>query len=388
MKKTLVISEFGPPSLNGPSAILGSLFRHFPEGSYCLYMDDPRKTYNVNDPDGCLACPYYFFRLPEYRGRRSLGTTANIILHFLLVPLIAVRGVTLARRERVNALLAFNNHGPFLLAAYLIHKILRKPLFIYFLDLYKHAHLSRIRTFVAHRMEGRILRAATKVFVMSEPLQEFYRGEYGIEAEMMPHPVALDGLPGAGGGRKPGDPRQIVYTGQMGDAWLDSTLNMVRVANSLDGVRFSLYVPRNDAYLRYLEGLGITGRNVRLSRAGRSEVARLQREADILFLPLAFQTGYHPLFFRMASPSKMPEYLAAGRPILVHAPPDSYVSQYARKNGFGLVVDRLEFDTLRDATVRLLQDAHLCEDLAVNALNTAKRHDAALVSRRLQEYLL
>lgn len=388
MNKTLVVSEFGPPSVNGPSAIIRQLFREFPPESYCFYMDDPDKTYNVNDPDGWLPCRYYFFRLPEYRGRRPGGATLNILLQFLLVPAITLRGVAVVWRERADALLAFNNHGPFLIAAYLMHKILAKPLYVYFLDLYKHAHLSRIRRFFAHRIEAPILGAAAKVFVMSEPLQDFYRTEYGIEAELMPHPVALDGVAPQNDRRARARVGEIVYTGQMGQAWLDSTLNMVRVANSLDGVRFSLYVPRGDDYLRYLESIGISGRNVRLSRASRADVPRLQREADILFLPLAFHTGHHPLFFQMASPSKMPEYLAAGTPILVHAPTDAYVSQYARRHGFGLVVDQLDFGALRDATLRLLEDDRLRAGVVAKASQTARRHDAAAVSRRLGEYLL
>ena len=83
----------------------------------------------------------------------------------------------------------------------------------------------------------------------------------------------------------------------------------------------------------------------------------------------------------------MPEYLAAGRPILVHAPSYSYVANYARKEGFGLVVDRLDSGLLRRAILDLKHDAKLCHRLVTNAKKVAKKHDAAILSQKLHNIL-
>ena len=47
------------------------------------------------------------------------------------------------------------------------------------------------------------------------------------------------------------------------------------------------------------------------------------------------------------SPSKLPEYLAAGRPILIHAPSDSYIAWYGKTHKCAEVVDTPDLETLR-----------------------------------------
>jgi hypothetical protein len=82
-------------------------------------------------------------------------------------------------------------------------------------------------------------------------------------------------------------------------------------------------------------------------RTTRSESRVAQRAAGVLFLPLAFNAKREVV--STASPSKMPEYLAAERPILVHAPPFSYVVRYAREHQFAEVVDAADEDAIAHA---------------------------------------
>jgi glycosyltransferase involved in cell wall biosynthesis len=89
-----------------------------------------------------------------------------------------------------------------------------------------------------------------------------------------------------------------------------------------------------------------------------------------------------------ATPGKLIDYLASGRPILIHAPPYSYISQYARENSFALVVDVEDVQVLRDALLRLLQDVRYSKRLVRNALRTLrKNHDATRNALRLAEIL-
>ena len=128
-----------------------------------------------------------------------------------------------------------------------------------------------------------------------------------------------------------------------------------------------------------------------IRQANREEIPALQQSADILFLPFSFPIhGYNHLsILRTASPSKLPEYLAAGRPILVYAPAYTYYSRYARQEGFGLVVDQPDLDLLREALIKLKNDQSLCVELTENARRVAEKyHDSAKVSDTLQKILL
>ena len=388
-KKTLIISAFVPPSVNGPSAILYRLFCLFPKGSYGFLTDILDRPYNINDNNYALDCFYYYFRLPFTQAKNRWLLILVRLLRFLAIPLIVIRAVKIIKREKVDNIWATNDNGPFIISAFLAHKITGRPLYAHMLDLYKEILPSRIEKHVAGLFEEHILKAADRVFVMSEALQEYYQSEYGIKTELLPHPIVLKKMQN----EKKSDSAnknifEIVYTGQMGAAWLDSTLNLVRVVNSLKNVKFSLYIPRPKEFHDYLRQQGIEGEQITISYAPPGEIVHIQQNADLLFLPLTFGNALSNLVIKTASPSKMPEYLVAGVPILVHAPSYSYICKNAREKGWGMVVDSLDYDQLRTAVERLMIDQKLRDQLIQNAQQTIQSHNAQNLSRRLQEYLL
>lgn len=100
----------------------------------------------------------------------------------------------------------------------------------------------------------------------------------------------------------------------------------------------------------------------------------LQRRADALFLPLAFGSPI-PEVIRSSAPAKLGEYLAAGRPILAHAPAGSFVTELIRKAGAGLVVDTPDPRRLAEALTTLRDDAALRTRVVLNAGRLAKEFD-------------
>lgn len=167
-------------------------------------------------------------------------------------------------------------------------------------------------------------------------------------------------------------------------------MDMVRIVNDFPELNTRLIIASIESPHR-LEEMGITaGPRVVCMQANREEIPALQQSSDIIFLPLAFESQgmNHSTIVRTASPSKLPEYLAAGRPILVYAPSYSYYARYARQERFGLVVDQPDPDLLRQAIINLKNDKSLCEELATNARRVAKEHhDSVKVSFQLQNLL-
>ena len=126
-----------------------------------------------------------------------------------------------------------------------------------------------------------------------------------------------------------------------------------------------------------MERMGVTGTNVRRDEVKHEDIPRVLSEADVAFLPFSFDPGMRHVV-ETSFPSKIAEYLAAGLPILAHAPAYSTVALYCREHECGLVVDQPDEALLRDALVRLSNDAALRERLSAKALETAKnKHDAS-----------
>jgi glycosyltransferase involved in cell wall biosynthesis len=121
-----------------------------------------------------------------------------------------------------------------------------------------------------------------------------------------------------------------------------------------------------------LDGHGIRGSTVvHHPHVHQGEVPGVLRHADILFLPLAFHSPIQEVI-RTSAPGKMGEYLSVRRPVLVHAPEDTFVSWYFRANRCGIVVDGEDPGTLASAIGRLLEDENLREEVSGNARQAAE----------------
>ena len=110
-----------------------------------------------------------------------------------------------------------------------------------------------------------------------------------------------------------------------------------------------------------------------------SELRRRLAHADVLFLGLSLHSD-HPEIVRTATPARLVEYMASGRPLLVHAPAGSHVAEYARREDFAEVVDSADAEALLAALRRVLEDGDLSAARGARARQIAvRRHDAARV---------
>ena len=173
--------------------------------------------------------------------------------------------------------------------------------------------------------------------------------------------------PRADGG---GGEKRIVYTGAVYEAHYDAFRNLIEAIKLLarGDVRLHLYTAQTP---RELEEVGIKGPVVVHGHVASMEVPAIQKQADMLFLPLAFDSPY-PVVIKTSAPFKTGEYLAARRPVVVHAPPDSFVAWYFREHGCGLVVDRLDPAPLAEAVGRVLDDETLARHLGERAWERAR----------------
>lgn len=390
--ETLVMSPLVPPMVGSVPTVLGTLLKYFPKGSYCILTGSLMGAQYGLESGTALDCEYFSADLPEFLVKRRWNRFLSPIYDFLQVPVVALKGVSLVHSRKVdNILVVVTPHSGFEMAAFFVHKLTGKPLHMYLFDIYAEAQTSRLHKLKAKLFEQRLLESAACVFAMSENLQEHLTSEHGIWAEVIPHPIEI----------LPDDyvsqpdlldcplfnhrEYHIVYTGMISDAHIDSVLNLVHTLDCLDGIniKLAIYTPRSP---ERLAKLGIRGDHVTFHRVPHSNIASVQRDADILFLPLAFNSPY-PELIKTASPGKLPEYLAAGKPILVHAPSYAYISQYARERGFGLVVETLDPMDLQKAIRCLLSDQELRHELVRNAHRTLTRHEATTVSCELQRHL-
>ena len=366
--KIALLSQILPPSYSGQAMLIYRLLKDRSPDEYCLISQDDYSAPAAQEYVPKL--PGTYRRLSQRRliprGQR-LGAVKR-----LNVSLLARRLARIVREEGCEAVVAFSGNLTDLPVGHAASRILGLPFYAYVCDYYSRQHFDAHARSFATRAEPAVLRGARRVVVLNEFLRDELKRRYGVEPSLIYNPCDLEPYESgrAGGGGDGDGVRQIVYTGAVYEAHFDAFRNLVRAVESLrrPDLRLHLYTSQSP---RQLGERGVSGPVVVHDMVPGSQVPEIQKRADILFLPLAFDSPY-PEIIKTSAPFKMGEYLAAGRPVLVHAPEDSFLAWYFRRHECGVVVGESDPARLAAAIGRITDDAGLRRKLAANAWERAR----------------
>ena len=266
-------------------------------------------------------------------------------------------------------------------AAYRAARRLRVRYIAYYFDYWSQQSLASLERRAAEWIERRVLRGADAVIVPNEFLAEELHSRYGVRCTVVQNSceAARDDRVAHHAPAAASTSRLIVYTGAVYEANIDAFRNLIDAIKST-GLDAKVHIFSAQTACD-LASRGLLAPVEIHEHRPAYEVLDIQRKADVLFLPLGFQTGY-PRIIRTSSPAKMCEYLRSGRPILVHAPRGSFVAEYFREHGCGVVVDEADPALLGEALRQLLED----EDLRLRVTSAAckqARTDYDLETARL-----
>ena len=188
-----------------------------------------------------------------------------------------------------------------------------------------------------------------------------------------------------------GDRFRVVYLGALtDDMQVHSLRDVAEVVSTMaeEGVEISLAIHTGEAYKdlyhQYLDGL------IAVSHGGtiaRKDLCACLAAADLLIAPVNFaERGI--VIGRYSMPTKVPEYMASGTPVLVYAPGHVPAAKYARKDGWGYIVDQRNQEALKQALLELMQSEELRARLGKRGRVLAMRnHDARVVRKNFRQLM-
>lgn len=351
---------------------LYNLFSQYPADSYAILTGYTAIKRAGIDGNKWLGGDYYFYdHIGEYRSsivetrpvkspseaKSSLGIGERFMAYARMIPgvswlmyalitwakilLMTVVGVWAATRSGSTLLLGISDHGPALIATYFVSKLTGKPYGLYFYDIYLGNNFHAVDDALAKYFEPKLFRDANIIILTNEGTDDFYRARYGktYPSAVVHNSVFAEGYEAQRTPYQPRKPYSILFTGHVYWAQEQSVLNLIKAMAELDDlpIRLDLYMPgSNEAVIKAAKGK----KNIRLMKPlPASEMPSIQTQAALLFLPLAWHTN-SPEIIATATPGKFTDYLASGRPMLVHAPTYAYVSTYTKRHRLGLVLDR------------------------------------------------
>jgi glycosyltransferase involved in cell wall biosynthesis len=387
--RMLIVWSWLPCKHTGAGILMRRLFSGYPQDR--LWALTSTQSKRATAPYDSVPSQEHQVSVPEIQIPRRWIHKLALLLNRLLIPWIVWRGVQLTRKEEVEAIFTVPwDH--FTISAYLIHAITRRPLYMYIMD--DPAGTRRIgglQPLLYALLMPRVVRSARRLWGVSQGVCKYFERTYGVSCLPLLPLLDLEAFQKKGVGRADrGDGSlHIVFTGAIYSAQVDALRRLIRVidqhnGNSKDIIRLTLYTSSSAIALKKA---ALVGNNVRRDEVPQEDVARVLAEADVAFLPLSFEPEMRHVV-ETSLPSKIAEYLAAGLPILAHAPSSSTVARYCREHGCGLVVDEPDDSALRDALLQLRNDLTLRRELSAKALEAAKEnHDASRIAPAFLEQM-
>jgi glycosyltransferase involved in cell wall biosynthesis len=385
-QRFVVVSGYYPPIIGGTSTVIRNLLAAFRPESFSVVAESPSSfdgEHNAPVPAGVsverVGVPAFVL------GKIPYGARLARWLRFGLIPRIE-RKILAAKPEMIVAVYP---SWPFLIAAYRAHLRRGVPLVTYYMDV--SADASRLvwpDRAVVKSYEQNILRAASPRLVLSAAIADDFQNRFHLASIVVPHSIDLAALPAAA--PPPArvaawkDKRLIVHTGVVEGLQREGLLRLAKViqAHPELNARLVLSTPTSHSDL-YANGFDLPG--VEVGTFTSVEVAALQRTADVLVAVLPF-AGEIEEYQRTAFPTKVVEYMAAGVPILAHAPGDSFFAGHVRKHGYALLVDEPDEGSLHRALSHLLGDVAMRERLIRAARATVESvFDLRQVARQFAE---
>jgi len=392
MKKFALISLGLPPSQSGQSMVIYHLFKKFDPENYILITLKNFHLYNNQGNCSTKLSAKYYFLSPDFQVIRLLEHSACIFhSRFLLDIILNFRKNQIKKiliKERCESVIGCTGDLFDPPAAYLAAKELGIPFILYTFDFYSRQWIHPFLKVFSEEHEKELLNGARSVIVPNKCMKNEYLIRYGVQASVIHNPFDLAEYERNAGTDMKNfyhEPK-IVYTGAIYDANFTAFHNLITAMEKtkIPGLKLHVYTPQSE---NYLKKNAIKGPVEYHKHLPNSLIPSVQRAADILFLPLAFNSPY-PEIIKTSAPGKIGEYLAAKKPVLVHAPHGSFVSWYFRHYRCGCVVDEDNPDKLAEVILRLIDNSELRKTLSANAYARATYDfDLPVAERKIHDVM-
>lgn len=262
-------------------------------------------------------------------------------------------------------------------------------------SMYRRGALAWVVRDRARRALGSLMRRAKSRMAIGDAMADEYLRRYGVPFVPIQNSVDLDRYDALASlhrvERDVSRARrlEVVYAGRVGRANSESLLSVARVVALMAAddvpVSLRLYTASTDhpaiARMSALQGVEV------LPPVPYDHVPALLSAADVLLMPLDFDDE-GTRFAGLSMPTKIPEYMAAGRPVLTYAPRGSAAAEYARTGGWSVLVDTPDSTLLAAALTLLAREPALREAMGARGRRLAiERHDASTVRARFAEEL-
>jgi glycosyltransferase involved in cell wall biosynthesis len=373
-----LLSHVMPPSPSGQAVILYRILSGVESKQYYLIDSSPASSLDLkeNCQNFYLKSKYYSLpkeRMLVYTKIAGLSLILNICNFFVQVVTRAKHILEILEQEHHTlSIVACSGDLVNIPAAFLASRFKRISLYIYMFDDYVFQWTGWER-WIAKLIAQFMFKRSVGVICPNEFLYEKYHQRYDILPTLIRNACDENELNKKNDSPWPVESNKIkiIYTGAIYHANHDCFRNLLKAMDILlkYPLELHIYTAQTSDQLRVQ---GIVGNKIVVhSHTPYDEILKQQRQADILFLPLAFVSSI-PEVIQTSAPGKLGEYLASGRPILAHVPANSFVAYYFNKYQCGFLADISNPLSLSEEIKKIITSDDLRNQVTQRAMKQAQ----------------
>lgn len=302
----------------------------------------------------------------------------NYVLSNLQLKKAISKVITSAEKFEPEVIVGVYPDYYFLKIAYEAAKHLQVPFVAYLHDtIIESSQGSRFEKLCKELQED-TFRDASALLVMSEGMRDLYSHKYGIQSIPLQH-TYLEEIPDRV--EKADNNRQAFWGGDV-YAINQNSVNRITDALLQNSCRFFIASGHDKSYF---ERIGLNTDNIDLGFfSKREEYLRYLKNNSILVLALDWPDESKIHFDELATifPTKTPEYLASGIPIIVHCPEEYFMARFFKENDCGYVVSSRDINEIQKIIRKILDDPEHTVGKRLNALKTAHIFDSNLLANK------
>jgi hypothetical protein len=328
----------------------------------------------------------YKFSYPIYKiPTPPVGTRGEKIWQLLSTFLGVFVGLSAIHKHKPNAILAFYRDESSLMTGYILHKITKIPLYSYFCDLYLENFQTGLYNKLALWLQHQIFKCSSRVFALTEAIQDYYKVNYSINTTVLPHCVNFS-LSHEEYSSKLSNPLRIGYLGNVN---MDRIPSLKMLSDAINGdysFELTYFTVASEKTLR-IENLLIP--NSKIFFVSNDEILLSElKKCDILYLPvwLPFTQNGRSEQAKTGFPTKTLEYLLCRKPILLHSYVDYFVAIFCERYKCCYLVDG-GLEEIKEALLRLRSDETLRANLSINTSHALSYFNGSVIANIFRKEL-
>ncbi|MCL3779147.1 hypothetical protein EMN47_01990 [Prolixibacteraceae bacterium JC049] len=365
-KAITIISSSYPPLLGGSSTVVYNLAQNLTKAGYevSIITKYPHKGFK-KEKDSTVKV-YYLFRLS-----RIVNRSLERYVRYVTYVFNWLKAFFVIKKISPDVVIGVYPDHMFLELGMTSTKMAGKKFIPYL-------HDTLVEALGYTKYKNKALELQKKLFangeiiVISDGMQELYRQKYNMKTSVLCHTLTEGNFIENTLESNCNDIKNSIFWG--GNIYNINKNAIQRISHAISETEMELEISNTQSY-KHLNAMGLSSDNYKKMYYSDSDYNTNLKKQGLLLIALDYpdESPVHPDELSTIFPTKTIEYLLSGRPILVHAPENYFITKFFKEHNCGYICSSRDTLELSKA-INAIKNDEMIAEVVQNARKVASSY--------------